>query len=421
MNDQFTFSPSRRALVGSGALALSSATFGFHPRAVASEDSAKVSSEQDGDVFRAAVKLKTPKSGKDKRMPRPLDSVSCSVFVPRDVKVLRGATLNPFYEPTVGQKHWRATARVWNFAHIGFNFFGVKQDEQGETALAALKALAKASGHPELEHAPLCIHGMSIGGGLTSRLVAAMPSRVIAAAPVCLEVGPRDKPSGEVPMVTVFGEKDGRQMEKLMEKLPAARGNHARWAIVPQWKERHTWHMASNMVIPFYDRVIAARLPDDSDATDGPVQLKPLKESDGWLGDIKAWRTPSPKIAPFSDYQGDTAAACWLPNAHAASLWQAFVAHDSPIQIESPHGISGRNPFKAFPAGEPFEVKVATDQGFTPTKLELYDGDRLLGEFDRETNSATIEPKRGIHALIGVATSQDGVKSYSSPHALVVL
>ena len=224
-------------------LAVATATAGYYCGGnLLADDTAKIASGEDGDVYQVAVKLTTPKSGKDKRMPRPLDSVSCSVFIPKGVKRLRGATLNPFYEPTVKQQHWRAAAGLWEFAHIGFNFFGVKNDELGETTERALAALAGASGRAELADAPLCVHGMSIGGGLSSRLVEALPSRVIAAAPVCLEVGPRDKPSGGVPMITIFGERDGRQMEKLTEKLPLARAEQAQWAIAPQWGKKHEWH-----------------------------------------------------------------------------------------------------------------------------------------------------------------------------------
>lgn len=148
--------------------------------------------------------------------------------------MIRGATLNAFYEPTVQQKHWRAAASCWGFAHIGTNLFRVRNDELRTTVLSALTTLAKVSEHPEVEHIPLCFHGMSIGGGLSSRLLEALPERTIAAVPVCLEVGPRDEASRRVPMVTIFGERDGRQMGILSAKLPAARADSARWAIAPQ-------------------------------------------------------------------------------------------------------------------------------------------------------------------------------------------
>lgn len=434
---------SRRNFVATGA----AGTLGlaFSPRFGWAEDTtgrgAKIASDADGDVFQVSVQLTTPKSGKDKRMPRPLDAVSCSVFIPRGLKVIRGVTFNPFYEPTVKQQHWRAAVTHWGFAHIGTNLFGVKNDELGETVLASLAALGEASGHGELALAPLCVHGMSIGGGLSSRLVEALPGRVIAAAPVCLEVGPRDEASNHVPMITIFGEKDGRQMEKLMAKLPAARTEHAQWAIAPQWNRRHEWHMANNVILPFYDCVIAHRLSQHkkgkprtvtidaqgdrviarrADPQSDPVSLKPYTEREGWLGDTSTWRTPSPEVAAFEKYDGDPTKACWLPGAYAAALWQAFVTHDSPLKIASPHGVGGGKPFTTYAAGKPLEAKVAVGGDFDARHIEIFDGDQRLADVD--AGSATIENlKPGIHALIAVATTADGSQVYSPPNAIVVV
>jgi len=391
-------------------------------RALAADDAAKVSSDEDGDVYQVMVKLRTPKSGNDKRMPKPLDAVSCSVFLPRGVKTLRGATFNPFYEPTVKQQHWRAAAGLWRFAHVGVNLFGVKKDELGETTLAALKALGEASGHPELAHVPLCFHGMSIGGGLSSRLVEALPPRAIAAAPVCLEVGPRDEASGRVPMITIFGEKDGRQMEKLSEKLPQARANHAQWAIAPQWNRRHEWHMANNIIMPYYKQVIADRLPKNVDPSGGRVKLEDYKESEGWLGDRATWRTPSPEVAAFEDYAGDPEKACWLPDAYTAALWQSFVTHDSPLKIRSPHGVGGGKPFIAYPVGKPVTVKLSVQDDLDAQSIEIFDGDQPLAQVDRDSQTATLNDLQpGIYGLIAVANKSGGARVYSAPKAMVVV
>lgn len=64
-----------------------------------------------GSVVQTKVKLITPKDGKDKRVARPLDEVSCSMFLPDGIEVLRGAVYNPFYENTVHQEHWRTVVK----------------------------------------------------------------------------------------------------------------------------------------------------------------------------------------------------------------------------------------------------------------------------------------------------------------------
>ena len=402
----------REFLLTAGATSLAASMFSVLPSAAGAADG----ESEAGELFQTTVKLTTPKSGKDKRMPRPLDSVSCSVFIPRGLKTVRGATLNPFYEPTVKQKHWQAAASLWSFAHVGLNFFGVKNEELAETTERALAALAEVSGQPALASAPLCIHGMSIGGGLTSRLVEALPSRVIAAAPVCLEVGPRDEASGDVPMVTIFGEKDGRQMEKLTEKLPLAREQHAQWAIAPQWNQKHEWHMANNFILPFYQQVIGQRLPEK--ASSNP-SLKQYMEKDGWLGDCATWKTPSPQVASYNDYSKDRSQACWLPDAYTAALWQAFVSYKSPVSLVSPHGIGGGKPLLTFAAGKPMEVKVATDKSAEVSEIAIYDGNRHLAKIDPQTLTGSIELDAGIHGLIAVGTLASGEKTYSEPIAVI--
>ena len=57
-------------------------------------DGAKASG--GASIVTCRVKLKTPKSGKDRRVSRPLDEVSCSLYVPPEAKVLRGVVFNPF-------------------------------------------------------------------------------------------------------------------------------------------------------------------------------------------------------------------------------------------------------------------------------------------------------------------------------------
>ena len=98
-----------------------------------------------------------------------------------------------------------------------------------------LRELARGSGYPEIAHAPLCLVGMSAGGGMCANITGALPERVIAAAPVCLEVGPPNEAARAVPMLTIFGERDGRQMEKLDAKLPETRRAGGHWGIAVQW------------------------------------------------------------------------------------------------------------------------------------------------------------------------------------------
>ena len=175
------------------------------PAVRGAEDATKVASDADGDVYRVQIKLQTPKSGNDKRVPRPLESAPCSVFIPRGARALRGATLNPFYEPTVNQKHWRAAADLCGFAHIGINFFGVRKEEQGETVLRALKMLGEASGLPEL----LWQRGRMAPGTILHRRRWSWRRRTVnytmpAAAKRCIQTSPSNFTVTPAPLLAQF-------------------------------------------------------------------------------------------------------------------------------------------------------------------------------------------------------------------------
>ena len=375
-----------------------------------------------GRIVQAPVKLITPKDGKDKRVARPLDEVSCSMFIPDDVEVLRGAVFNPFYEDTVHQEHWRTAVRHWDFALIGTNLFRVKNDEIRPTVLNCLQSLSSASGRPEVKHLPLCVLGMSIGAGLTTRIVEAVPDRVIAAGPVCLEVGPRDTASRRVPMITIFGERDGRQMEILRRKLPEARADDAQWAIAVQWRRRHEWHRANNLIMPLFHRAIQYRCPSDRLPLDGPVQLAPYDPAAGWLGDLETWRSDRPVIASVTSGTIDARQACWLPDRYLAAVWQAFVVPQPRLRIVQPSGQGDGKPFEAYRSNSLLAARISVDEGVRAKRFELFDGDRKIGQFRGEPLTCSLDGlEPGIHALIAAATLEDDEVVLSHPNTIMVV
>jgi len=76
-------------------------------------------------IVRTAVQLQTPKKSKD-RTEGDLDKVLVNIWIPDGVDVVRGAIVNPFYLPLVERTDYQKVARVWRFALIGANYFGVR-------------------------------------------------------------------------------------------------------------------------------------------------------------------------------------------------------------------------------------------------------------------------------------------------------
>ncbi|MDP2990533.1 MAG: hypothetical protein Q8O57_08220, partial [Kiritimatiellota bacterium] len=113
------------------------------------------------------------------------------------------------------------------------------------------------------------------------------------------------------------------------------------------------------IVMAFMKTMISLRVPQDADLARGPVKLKAIKESDGWLGqnwepkfrhpavyDTSDWMRSDAlwrewygqntnwnaytggyqklPIAAYAEFSGDKARASWLPNENYARKWQEF-------------------------------------------------------------------------------------------------
>jgi len=241
------------------------------------------------------VKLQTPKKDGKRSQEGGLEHAPFRIWLPEEVKTVRGVIFNPFYTKAVTQEHWQAACRQWDFGILSSNFFGVKQNEFPELIDKALTEFAKESGHEELVRAKFCPVGMSAGAGMSVKLAELMPDRVIAAGPVCLEVGPRSEESMKIPILTLFGERDGRQYEKLMAKLPEVRARGARFGIAVQWGRRHEFARANNLLMPLFDAAIRKRLGSPGEP------LKEFPESAGWWEMSPTGKTGSRPSLPLTN------------------------------------------------------------------------------------------------------------------------
>lgn len=345
--------------------------------------------------------LAKPKKAGDKRVKEPLDKVALHVWVPDGVPVVRGAVFNPFNEKQVEQKHWREAARLWGFAVVGADYFGVNAADYGPTLAGGLKTLAAELKRPEFENVPFVMVGMSAGAGMCVKFADQLPDRTVAVAPVCLEVGPSSEAARRVPMLTVFGEKDGRQFDILTEKLPAERKSGARWAVAVQWGRGHEFGAANNLAMPLFDAAIRLRYPADADPAKGPVKLRDIPEEAGWLARHPPRGGTAEPPREFKDWPAGREAG-WLPTPGLARAWHGFVSR-SPVTIKEPAPLGDGRPFALLEPGTPVKLVLAGAKGMT--RFEVYDGDARLASFSRAEKGDAAEftlPKLepGIHPLV---------------------
>jgi hypothetical protein len=350
-----------------------------------------------------------------------LDQVEYGIWIPQEARPVRGLMFNPFGPAERSgppEKHWHEACRLWRFALVTANYDGVNRKEFAATFSAALQEFARQSGRTELKHAPFVVAGMSRGGGYSRAFALEFPERALAVAPVCLEAPPDEPTLRSIPFLTVFGEKDGGQMQKIMTAHPLRRGEGALWGVAVQWGRGHEFAKANNIVIPFFDAVIRRRLPPES-AESSKLLKYPAEEV--WLGDANSWseKRRIGRIQRASDFRGDPATQAWLPDERTARAWQAFVSADKEVKILEPPGLGDGQPFLAHEPHTPVKVRVAA-KSTTATKVALYDGERLIAEEDGPEAEFAPSFEPGIHPLYAVVRTVDGAERFSFPHTLIV-
>ena len=367
----------------------------------------------DDITLETSVELKKLKKDSPRATEGGLNTVPFAVWLPEGVTTVRGLVFNPFYTQCITQQHWRGAARQWQFGILGGNFFGVNNDEFPTVIDEALAHFAEKSGHKEIAQAKMCVVGMSAGAGMCTQIAERMPERVIAAGLVCLEVGPRNAASMNIPMLAIFGERDGKQYELLKAKLPEVRAEHGLYAIAIQWKRKHEYFRANNLVVPFFDAVIAQRLVDLA------KPLANIDESSGWLGEMQDWDNAT-TVASFVDYKGDRTKACWFPNATIAHAWQAFVTKDEALQINAPVGVGDGKAIRVYPLGQAIEVKGGTkDKAQDQEPIDVYSGARKVGTLSDGSAIVTFD-KPGFYPIYLQSKRPDGRVQRSRSSTIIV-
>jgi hypothetical protein len=293
-----------------------------------------------------------------------------------------------------------------------------------------LAALARASGHPELIHAPWAPIGLSNGGTMSYGFNALRPHKVIAfvANKGCCYNAPFPSEAAlDTPGLLIGGEFDAQfRRDDIRALFDNNRPRGALWA----WaEEERTGHVNSvdELFLPFMAEAIRLRYPAGElpSATAG-VALQPLVEENGWLADQTSWRSGLAKVAAYADYAGDKSAAGWLLNENLAQLYRAFATYNKPVSIQFP--ASRLQLGESMGSQLPLPVNVRINTAAVPnwSKVELFDLGQKVGEILAAGSSATtaiiptaLSPAR-VHSLTALVTHADGV-TVSTTHMATIL
>jgi len=261
------------------------------------------------------------------------------------------------------------------------NYHGVLLAQQGLIRLGgawppelfplAVEALEQHTSVP-LSKLPIFPTGASFAGGFSAKFAHLYRDQIHASAPTLIGLagGGWENPAFEVPHLHIIGEKDGKHMKDLLRNNARLRAQKAKWGGAVMWTLGHRHGEADALIYPWFFEFL-----NEQAATE---------YEEGWYGDLRSWKSASPKILPLREHQGDDAEMTWLPSEKSARIWQAFVSYKPQVMIQYPT-FDGYAPFMGpnkqtctvLNAGEPFPL-VASGPLAEDLTLELWNADQRL-------------------------------------------
>jgi pimeloyl-ACP methyl ester carboxylesterase len=237
-------------------------------------------------------------------------------------------------EPTAYDIQYQALATKWGLALIGPDLYTGCNNKacgwifpeiySGAVLISALDSIARLSAHPELNSAPWLLWGHSGGGYWVLAMASAYPERIMAVFAYSPAFDPLWKFPASVAKIPIMirhaGAKDlnGPAVacwKTALHKFSELRDMDGLASIAFTPGQNHNLSYVRYMAIPFYEAVLAQRLPDA-----GSSKLKDMDQRKAWLGD-----TTTHQVYKFSRYSGDVQAMSWLPDSTTADKWREYV------------------------------------------------------------------------------------------------
>jgi len=327
--------------------------------------------------------------------------------------------------PEVSPMHY-----IWRHHDVAF-LGGALRAQDIETAV---DQLAEQVGFP-IQHIPWVTAGMSAAGGNAAQTARLHPEKTIAASPSHIGMAGANSPDPAVlktPHLYVVGSHDTNHLKDWLAGDKAVRQRGALWGVVPLWWYYHVIGHTQSAVYPYFLRAIDLRVPEDPDYRQGPVELKALKEEDGWLADMTTIESNFPRAVAWADAdaslrRGD---ATWFPDALTARIWQSASSNWPRTVIHFPRFDATGGWFAPPPAGavqhfmeadQPFPI-LATGPVGEGVEVQWYAGLRpLTVTGTHRDNPYLVEVEglpAGLHILYAVTTLPDGAREISRPQMI---
>ena len=267
------------------------------------------------------------------------DRAEYAIFIPEGITTLRGIFIHQhgcgmqgIGASTAYDVQYQAFARKWGLAVVGPDIFP-KQGCQdwinaetgtGDALIRFLSQIAVVSGHDELQNIPWLLWGHSGGGYWTLSMMKNYPEKIIGVFAYSPAFDPEwDYPQAayKIPiMIRHAGYSDINVPEVICWKtalntFSRFRKNNGYASLAYNHGQNHNYSYVRYMAIPFYESILAQRLPDNPSG-----KLKDMNPSKVWLGDTATYH-----VIPASAFKGNVSAMNWLPDSAAAVKWREYV------------------------------------------------------------------------------------------------
>ena len=169
--------------------------------------------------------------------------------------------------------------------------------------------------------------------------------------------------------------------------------------------------------MPMLDAAVRLRYPADGDVRKGPVKLKPVDSTSGWVADNSTWKSGLTAVVLAKDFKGGIAKSSWLLNEDLAFIYRAYATYSRPLTITTPRSAKDL----VWDAGTGVSIVVDDSRFAGWKKLELFDGAKKVGELTGGPAEFIVtDLKAGYHAFSVLGTDGKGNIRPSDPVLVVV-
>ena len=269
------------------------------------------------------------------------DRAEYAVFIPEGITTLRGVfihqhgcTMEGVGASTAYDIQYHAFAKKWGLAVISPDIFPKQgrschdwidvETGTGDALIRLLSQMAIVSGHDELQTVPWLLWGHSGGGYWTLSMMKNYPERIIGV----FAYSPAFDPQWEYPQtaykiplmirhagVDDFNAPGAACWQTALNTFARFRDNNGYVSLACNAGQNHNYSYVRHMAIPFYEAVLAQRLPDSPTG-----KLKDMNPSKTWLGDTAVYH-----VIPASTAKGNIRSMNWLPDSTVAMKWREYV------------------------------------------------------------------------------------------------